>query len=126
MGALRLAGTTNIATGLRRNARDAHRPLALLGLTGSNRTSSDYAEALWSAWAIAADARTCTALCFPAVPPRSEPAPPLTAGPRRLPQGQFDDVAAPSRERQRHRPGAGPNEPWTLRAYSPITSRWEL
>jgi predicted transposase YbfD/YdcC len=33
IGALRLAGTTNMAAGLRRNARDANRPLALLGLT---------------------------------------------------------------------------------------------
>ncbi|MEZ0096034.1 ISAs1 family transposase [Streptacidiphilus sp. EB129] len=33
IGALRLAGATNIAAGLRRNARDAHRPLALLGIT---------------------------------------------------------------------------------------------
>nr|WP_260696021.1 ISAs1 family transposase [Streptomyces sp. IB201691-2A2] len=33
IGALRLAGVTNIAAGLRRNARDPRRPLALLGLT---------------------------------------------------------------------------------------------
>lgn len=33
IGALRLAGSTNIAASLRRNARDAGRPLALLGLT---------------------------------------------------------------------------------------------
>jgi predicted transposase YbfD/YdcC len=33
IGALRLAGTTNIAAGLRRNARNPRRPLALLGLT---------------------------------------------------------------------------------------------
>ena len=33
IGALRLAGATNIAAGLRRNARDPARPLALLGLT---------------------------------------------------------------------------------------------
>ncbi|MFE4333825.1 ISAs1 family transposase [Streptomyces sp. NPDC056831] len=33
IGALRLNGTCNIAAGLRRNARDATRPLALLGLT---------------------------------------------------------------------------------------------
>ncbi|GAA1249363.1 ISAs1 family transposase [Streptomyces aureus] len=33
IGALRLAGTTNIAAGLRQNARDAHRPLTLLGIT---------------------------------------------------------------------------------------------
>jgi hypothetical protein len=33
IGALRLDGARNIATGLRRNARDATRPLALLGLT---------------------------------------------------------------------------------------------
>jgi hypothetical protein len=33
IGALRLAGTTNIAAGLRHNARDPNRPLALLGLT---------------------------------------------------------------------------------------------
>lgn len=33
IGALRLAGSTNIAAGLRYNARDARRPLALLGLT---------------------------------------------------------------------------------------------
>ncbi|MCZ4126113.1 ISAs1 family transposase, partial [Streptomyces sp. H39-S7] len=33
IGALRLAGTTNMAAGLRRNARDANKPLALLGLT---------------------------------------------------------------------------------------------
>ncbi|MEV7288719.1 hypothetical protein AB0O01_29955 [Streptomyces sp. NPDC093252] len=32
-GALRLSGVRNIAAGLRRNARDARRPLALLGLT---------------------------------------------------------------------------------------------
>jgi hypothetical protein len=32
-GALRLAGKSSIAAGLRRNARDASRPLALLGLT---------------------------------------------------------------------------------------------
>ena len=33
IGALRLAGTTNIAAGLRHNARNAHRPLAILGIT---------------------------------------------------------------------------------------------
>ncbi|MER6571675.1 ISAs1 family transposase [Streptomyces sp. NPDC001093] len=33
LGALRLAGVTNIAAGLRRNARDPRRPLALLALT---------------------------------------------------------------------------------------------
>ncbi|GGN38808.1 hypothetical protein [Streptomyces fuscichromogenes] len=33
IGALRLAGSTNIAAGLRHNARDARRPLAILGLT---------------------------------------------------------------------------------------------
>ena len=33
IGALRLAGTTNIAAGLRHNARNAHRPLAMLGIT---------------------------------------------------------------------------------------------
>jgi predicted transposase YbfD/YdcC len=33
IGALRLSGATNIAAGLRRNARDPARPLALLGLT---------------------------------------------------------------------------------------------
>lgn len=33
IGALHLSGTTNIAAGLRRNARDPGRPLALLGLT---------------------------------------------------------------------------------------------
>ncbi|MEV0696231.1 ISAs1 family transposase [Streptomyces sp. NPDC050388] len=33
IGALRLAGITNIAAGLRRNARDARRPLTQLGLT---------------------------------------------------------------------------------------------
>jgi predicted transposase YbfD/YdcC len=33
IGALKLAGITNIAAGLRRNARDPRRPLALLGLT---------------------------------------------------------------------------------------------
>lgn len=33
IGALHLAGTTNIAAGLRHNARDPNRPLALLGLT---------------------------------------------------------------------------------------------
>jgi predicted transposase YbfD/YdcC len=33
IGALRLAGTTNIASALRHNARVAHRPLTLLGLT---------------------------------------------------------------------------------------------
>lgn len=33
IGALKLAGVTNIAAGLRRNARDPHRPLTLLGLT---------------------------------------------------------------------------------------------
>jgi hypothetical protein len=32
IGVLRLGGVGNIATGLRRNARDARRPLALLGL----------------------------------------------------------------------------------------------
>lgn len=32
IGALRLAGKTNIASALRHNARDTHRPLALLGL----------------------------------------------------------------------------------------------
>nr|WP_225102535.1 transposase [Streptomyces sp. CoH27] len=32
IGALKLAGTVNIAAGLRRNARDPRRPLALLGL----------------------------------------------------------------------------------------------
>ncbi|WP_244257030.1 ISAs1 family transposase [Kitasatospora cineracea] len=33
IGALRLNGVKNIAAGLRRNARDTHRPLALLGLS---------------------------------------------------------------------------------------------
>ncbi|MEU6524118.1 hypothetical protein ABZ892_15180 [Streptomyces sp. NPDC046924] len=33
LGALRLAGKSGIAAGLRHNARDAGRPLALLGLT---------------------------------------------------------------------------------------------
>ncbi|MFJ3439195.1 transposase [Streptomyces cyaneofuscatus] len=33
VGALRLRGVKNIAVGLRRNARDARRPLALLGST---------------------------------------------------------------------------------------------
>ena len=33
IGALRLAGTTNIAAGLRHNARDAHRLLTFLGIT---------------------------------------------------------------------------------------------
>ncbi|WP_409470764.1 hypothetical protein [Streptomyces sp. HC307] len=33
IGALRLAGKTNIAPALRHNAPDARRPLALLGLT---------------------------------------------------------------------------------------------
>jgi hypothetical protein len=33
IGALRLSAATNIAAGLRRNARDPGRPLALLGLT---------------------------------------------------------------------------------------------
>ncbi|GJF32682.1 hypothetical protein KNE206_53820 [Kitasatospora sp. NE20-6] len=33
IGALKLAGVTNIAAALRRNARDVTRPLALLGLT---------------------------------------------------------------------------------------------
>ncbi|MFJ1550893.1 hypothetical protein [Streptomyces sp. NPDC088246] len=33
IGALRLAGATNIAAALRRNAHDPRRPLALLGLT---------------------------------------------------------------------------------------------
>ncbi|MFD9286607.1 hypothetical protein ACFWD7_57760, partial [Streptomyces mirabilis] len=33
IGALQLAGASSIAAGLRRNARDARRPLALLGLT---------------------------------------------------------------------------------------------
>ncbi|MFF2409685.1 hypothetical protein [Streptomyces sp. NPDC058092] len=33
IGALRLAGDTNLASALRHNARDAHRPLTLLGLT---------------------------------------------------------------------------------------------
>ncbi|MET7718076.1 transposase [Streptomyces sp. NPDC005407] len=33
IGALRLAGKSSIAAGLRHNARDASRPLALLGLT---------------------------------------------------------------------------------------------
>ncbi|MFE4447985.1 hypothetical protein [Streptomyces sp. NPDC056820] len=32
IGALKLAGTTNIAADLRRNARDPRRPLAILGL----------------------------------------------------------------------------------------------
>ncbi|WP_347882523.1 hypothetical protein [Streptomyces hygroscopicus] len=32
VGALRLNGATNIASGRRRNARDARRPLTLLGL----------------------------------------------------------------------------------------------
>jgi hypothetical protein len=32
IGALRTAGAKNIAASLRRNARDPHRPLALLGL----------------------------------------------------------------------------------------------
>ncbi|MEE4545975.1 hypothetical protein V2S66_28895 [Streptomyces sp. V4-01] len=32
IGTLRLKGTKNIAAGLRRNARDARRPLELLGL----------------------------------------------------------------------------------------------
>jgi hypothetical protein len=32
IGALKLSGATNIAAGLRRNARDPRRPLALLGL----------------------------------------------------------------------------------------------
>ncbi|WPB92561.1 hypothetical protein [Streptomyces malaysiensis] len=32
VGALRLNGTKNIASGRRRNARDAHRPLMLLGV----------------------------------------------------------------------------------------------
>lgn len=32
VGALRLNGAKNIAAGLRRNARDARRPLTLLGL----------------------------------------------------------------------------------------------
>ncbi|MDQ0771718.1 hypothetical protein QF026_000184 [Streptomyces aurantiacus] len=37
----------NIAAGLRRNARDSRRPLALLGLhVITNRTSRHYAEAL--------------------------------------------------------------------------------
>ncbi|ANZ13497.1 hypothetical protein O1L44_00400 [Streptomyces noursei] len=31
-GAMKLAGVTNIVAGLRRNARDPRRPLALLGL----------------------------------------------------------------------------------------------
>jgi hypothetical protein len=33
IGALRLAGKSSIAAGLRHNARDVGRPLALLGLT---------------------------------------------------------------------------------------------
>lgn len=33
IGALRLAGAANIAAGLRHNARDPARPVALLGLT---------------------------------------------------------------------------------------------
>ena len=33
IGALRLAGTTNIAAGLRHNALNAHRPLVILGIT---------------------------------------------------------------------------------------------
>lgn len=33
IGTLKLAGTTSIAAGLRRNARDPPRPLELLGLT---------------------------------------------------------------------------------------------
>ncbi|MFE7808936.1 hypothetical protein ACFU51_30555 [Streptomyces sp. NPDC057430] len=33
VGGLLLAGKTNIASALRHNARDARRPLALLGLT---------------------------------------------------------------------------------------------
>lgn len=32
IGALKLSGSTNIAAGLRRNARDPRHPLALLGL----------------------------------------------------------------------------------------------
>ncbi|WP_324604267.1 hypothetical protein [Streptomyces anulatus] len=32
IGALRTAGTKNIAAGLRHNARNPHRPLTLLGL----------------------------------------------------------------------------------------------
>jgi hypothetical protein len=47
IGALRTAGAKNIAASLRRNARDPHRPLALLGLVViTNRASRDYAEAL--------------------------------------------------------------------------------
>jgi hypothetical protein len=33
IGALKIAGVTNIAAGLRRNARDPLRPLTLLGLS---------------------------------------------------------------------------------------------
>jgi hypothetical protein len=32
VGAMKLTGVTNLAAGLRRNARDPRRPLALLGL----------------------------------------------------------------------------------------------
>ncbi|WP_411089812.1 ISAs1 family transposase [Streptomyces sp. 061-3] len=47
IGALKLAGTTNIAAGLRRNARDPQRPLVLLGTCMiTNRTSRAYSEAL--------------------------------------------------------------------------------
>jgi hypothetical protein len=35
VGILRLRGQTNIAAALRHNARDATRPLALLGITSS-------------------------------------------------------------------------------------------
>lgn len=59
----------------------------------------------WSAQAISPDACTCTARAS---------SPHLRQPPRRVRQGQFEDIAAPSWERQRHRPGADPNEPWTL------------
>lgn len=39
VGALRMNGVKNIASGLRRNARDARRPLALLGL-GDHKTDA--------------------------------------------------------------------------------------
>ncbi|MFE9629348.1 transposase [Streptomyces sp. NPDC006527] len=44
IGVLRLNGVANIAAGLRHNARDARRPLALLGLTRSR--TGHHAEAL--------------------------------------------------------------------------------
>jgi hypothetical protein len=61
IGALRLARKSSIAAGLRRNARDASRPLALLGLT--KRTSRDYAEILSQLRAVPLECRTVSIAC---------------------------------------------------------------